>query len=195
MSDPRFTGSAGPSMQNKNAGPSVQNNNGGEPSALEMASKLAKNFKDEASDVARDTSQKLKQHASDATDRAMELASDAGAKLKSTAEEQKNSGADFVSDFAGAVRRAASEFDQQIPQAGQYIRRAAEQIDSASEALRRRDLNQLLGDVQDFARRQPTAFLGGAVLAGFALVRFLKSAAPTPSAVAQDRGYAQDRGA
>jgi hypothetical protein len=42
--------------------------------------------------------------------------------------------------------------------------------------LRKRDLNELLGSVQDFARRQPTAFLGATVLVGFAAMRFLKSA-------------------
>jgi hypothetical protein len=48
--------------------------------------------------------------------------------------------------------------------------------------LRRRDLSELLGGVQDFARRQPTAFLGATVLAGFAVVRLLKSStAPQPS--------------
>src|SRR4030095_3216023 len=69
--------------------------------------------------------------------------------------------------------------------AGQYIRRAATQIDCASEALRRRDLNELLGGVQEFARRQPTAFLGATVLAGFAVVRLLKSStAPQQSSPA-----------
>ena len=43
------------------------------------------------------------------------------------------------------------------------------------DAVRKRDLNQVVSDVQAFARRQPTAFLGAAALAGFALVRFLKT--------------------
>ena len=59
-----------------------------------------------------------------------------------------------MSDMAGSMRRAANEFGQ-IPQAAQYMRLAAEQIDSVSDAFRRRDLNQLVSDVQGFARRQP----------------------------------------
>jgi hypothetical protein len=35
----------------------------------------------------------------------------------------------------------------------------------------------LCREAQSFARRQPTAFLGIAVLAGFGVVRFLKSSA------------------
>jgi hypothetical protein len=38
-------------------------------------------------------------------------------------------------------------------------------------------MGELVGQVQDFARRHPTAFLGATVIAGFALIRFLKSSA------------------
>lgn len=103
-----------------------------------------------------------------------DLASTASEKVASAVAEQKAAGADFVSGMAGSIRRAASEFSQ-IPQAAQYMRLAADQVDSASEAFRRRDLNQLVSDVRDFARRQPTAFFGAAILAGFAVVRFLKT--------------------
>ena len=36
--------------------------------------------------------------------------------------EEQAAGADFVSGLAGAVRRAANEFDKDVPQAAQYIR-------------------------------------------------------------------------
>ena len=81
---------------------------------------------------------------------AKNMASQAGDKLLNTMEQQKAAGADFVSGMAGAMRRAASEFGD-VPQAAQYIRLAADQIDTVSDAFRRRDLNQLVADVQDFA--------------------------------------------
>ena len=46
-----------------------------------------------------------------------------------------------------------------------------------SDSIRTGNFNDLLRETQDFARRQPTAFLGLAVLAGFGAVRFLKSSA------------------
>jgi hypothetical protein len=116
----------------------------------------------------------LKEQAASVAESAKGLASKASEKVVSAVEEQKAAGADFVSDMAGSIRRAATEFGQ-VPQAAQYMRLAAEQIDSVSDAFRRRDLNQLVSDVQGFARRQPTAFFGAAVLAGFAVVRFLKT--------------------
>jgi hypothetical protein len=39
-------------------------------------------------------------------------------------------------------------------------------------------MHDLVGEVQDFAKRQPTLFFGGAVVLGFAALRFLKSSAP-----------------
>jgi hypothetical protein len=161
MSDTRYSGSAGRPGSGK--------------SSVQQAKDLAGDVSKQASEVAQHATARVKEQVSGMTESAKELVSDAGDKLQSAVQDQKNAGADFISGVAGAVRRAANEFDDQLPLAGQYIRRAATQIDCASEALRRRDLSELLGGVQDFARRQPTAFLGATVLAGFAVVRLLKS--------------------
>jgi hypothetical protein len=144
---------------------------GTSPSLTEQAGALAHDLKDQAAEAGR----QIKGHAADLAEGAKGLASDAGDRLRDTLADQKAAGADYVGGIAKAVRRAAGEFDEELPQAAQYIRRAAEQMDGVSNALRRRDFNELLGGVQDFARRQPTAFLGATVLAGFVLVRFLKS--------------------
>ena len=168
---------------------------GGSASVRQQAGELAKGLQNQAASVAQDLSRvKSKEQASLLTEKAKEAAAGAGNKLRNAAEDQKNVGADFVSGVASAVRRAAGEFDNQIPFAGDYIRRAAEQIDGASDALRQRDLGELINGVQDFARRQPTAFLGMTVLAGFAAVRFLKSSTSSrtdgsPSAIGEDQLY------
>ena len=169
MSDTRYTGS-----------PKVggANTSDGGKSTLQQAGDIADDLKKQASDVAQHATRQVREQASELAESAKGLVSEAGNRLRGAAEDQKNAGADFVSEIAGAIRRAAGEFDGQIPQAGQYIRLAADQVDSASEALRRRDLGELVGEVQAFARRQPTAFLAATVLAGFAAVRFLKSTAP-----------------
>ena len=50
-----------------------------------------------------------------------------------------------------------------------------------ADSIRSGDFNDLVRNTQSFARRQPTAFLGIAALAGFAAVRFLKSSSDTPT--------------
>jgi hypothetical protein len=141
-------------------------------SAMQRVSDLAGDLKTQATGLAQDAARQVKDQAGQLAETA---ASGAGDKLWNTAEDKKNAGADFVSGLAGAVRRAAGAFDDQIPQASDYIRQAAVQIDGASDALRQRNVSELVEGVQDFARRQPTAFLGITVLAGFAAVRFLRS--------------------
>lgn len=157
-------------------------------SITEQAKNLASGVRDTASGMMDQATRTLKEQASGMADNAKNLASgfasEAGDRLRNAAEEQKAAGADYVRGVASALRRAAGEFEQ-IPQAPQYLRSAADQIESVSESLRRRDVTELVGGVQDFARRQPTAFLGIAALAGFALVRFFKSS--TAAASSQPR--------
>jgi hypothetical protein len=129
------------------------------------------------------------------------VASQTTDKLKGAVNDRKSSGAEYVGTLADTMRRAAREFDTDLPIAGTYIRKAAEQVDGVSEGIRNGNLNDLVRSAQSFARRQPTAFLGIAVLAGFGVVRFLKSSAdggsPSGSSTSTSRratnqGYRDD---
>ena len=146
------------------------------------------NLGGQVSSAVREGAREVKDQAASIAESAKDLASQAGEKLLSSVEQQKAAGADFVTGVAGAMRRAANEFDKDVPQAAQYMRLAADQVGTVSDAFRRRDLNQLVADVQGFARRQPTAFLGAAVLAGFAAVRFLKTSTAEANASTRSNG-------
>jgi len=65
----------------------------------------------QVSGAIRESAREVKEQASNVAENAKGLASQAGEKLLSSVEEQKAAGADFVSGVAGAVRRAANEFD------------------------------------------------------------------------------------
>jgi hypothetical protein len=136
---------------------------------------------EKAKDLAGSSAETLKGHASDFADAAKDIASQATDKLKDAVDGQKSSGAEYVGNLADTMRRAAREFDRDLPIAGTYIRKAAEQVQGVSEGIQNGNLNDLVRSAQSFARRQPTAFLGVAVLAGFGVVRFLKSSAENES--------------
>jgi hypothetical protein len=140
------------------------------------AKDLGREVKDKTSEAASSAVDTLKETAGEVVEQTREIASDAGEKVKAAVAEQKSAGAEYLGAISNSMRRASREFDGELPQAGQYIRTAAEQVDRVSEALRNREMSQLVGDLQDFARKQPTAFFGAAALAGFAVVRFFKSA-------------------
>ena len=120
---------------------------------------------------------RLRTQASEFVDTAKDVASQATDKLKQAVDDQKSAGADYVGSLAGTIRRAAKEFDGDLPIAGTYIRKAAAQVEGVADTIRTGNFNDLVRGAQSFARRQPTAFLGMAVLAGFGVVRFLKSSA------------------
>jgi hypothetical protein len=110
------------------------------------------------------------------------------------AEEQKQAGAEQADSVARAVHRAADELEGTSPQIARYVHDAASSVDRLARALRDRSPGELLGGVEDLARRQPVAFFGAAVLAGFALARFAKSsAADARPTTAYGAGY-DDRG-
>ena len=146
-------------------------------SVTDQAISAGRDVKDKAIGLAAASSETIKNQASEFVDAAKDVASEATDKLKQTVDSQKSAGADYVGSLAGTIRRAAKEFDGDLPIAGTYIRKAASQVEGVADTIRTGNFRDLVRGAQSFARRQPTAFLGMAVLAGFGVVRFLKSSA------------------
>ena len=146
-------------------------------SVTDQAISAGRDVKDKALGLAAASSETIKNQASEFVDAAKDVASEATDKLKQTVDSQKSAGADYVGSLAGTIRRAAKEFDGDLPIAGSYIRKAASQVEGVADTIRTGNFKDLVRGAQSFARRQPTAFLGIAVLAGFGVVRFLKSSA------------------
>jgi hypothetical protein len=111
------------------------------------------------------------------TQQAAELAADVGHELGNAAEQQKARGVEAMQGFARAVDAAAGELQAQSPLVAGYAREAAQKVRSFSDNLGRRNVNELVRAASDLARSQPAWFFGGAIAAGFALSRFLKSSA------------------
>jgi hypothetical protein len=148
-------------------------------SVADQALAASRDLKEKAAGLAGSSAEAIKDRASDAMDAARDMASQATDKFKQTVDDQKKQGADYVGNLADTMRRAAREFDHDLPIAGAYIRKAASHIEGVSDQIKTGNLSDLVSGAQAFARRQPTAFLGLAVLAGFGAVRFLKSSANT----------------
>ena len=137
----------------------------------------AREFRDKVGDTVAGATSGLRQQAAEFTDAAKDVASQAGERVKEQLSDQAGAGADYVDNIADTMRRAAREFDAELPIAATMIRRAASKVESLSDTVRAGDLQDLIAGAQRFARAQPAAFFGIAVLAGFGAVRFLKSTA------------------
>ena len=103
-----------------------------------------------------------------------ELVGAARSAAESMLEEQRQQVAEKVSGIAEALRSAANSLEQSQNRAlAGYVDQAADQVESISRTLRKRRWNEIVADTEDFARRQPTLFVLGAVATGFLVGRFL----------------------
>jgi hypothetical protein len=89
--------------------------------------------------------------------------------------EHKQTAAGTLADFAQALRKAAHEGGGRDSGVAGFADVAADGLERFSGTLRSKDLNALMHDAESFARKQPIAFFGAAVAAGFIAMRFLKS--------------------
>jgi hypothetical protein len=156
-------------------------------SLSEKAAAAGSDLKSKANALASSSAEQVKGQAAELSDEAKNVADQAGEKLKEAVSERKVAGADYVGGIAEAMRRAGREFDQDLPIAGKYIRKAASQVEDVADSIRTGDMGDLVRNAQSFARRQPTAFVAIAALAGFAAVRFLKSSSSESSAGTSSR--------
>lgn len=80
-----------------------------------------------------------------------------------------------LDNVASALRRAGSELGDANGVAGKVVSVIADRVESAGRSLDGRELGDIVGDVERFARRNPATFIGGAIAVGFLASRFLKS--------------------
>jgi hypothetical protein len=110
-------------------------------------------------------------------------------------QEQKQQIAERVLGMAEALEGAAHSLHQSQNNAiGRYVQNAGQHVRSLSRTLRERRWNEVIADIEDFARHQQTWFALGTVAVGFVVGRLLWTAtnAPTPSADATREGLRRE---
>lgn len=110
------------------------------------------------------------------------------------ANEQKNYAAGQLSGVATAVRKVADELSGDQAAVSHYAHDIADGLERLSGAARRSTIGDMLHTAEDFGRRQPAAFLGAAVLLGFAASRFIGASSHRPDSYASASSSAAARG-
>ena len=118
------------------------------------------------------------------------VASQAGDKVASRLDKQKDRAAEGLGSVAQTLRQTSDQLRDQNKGAAvhEYISSAADQVDRLSDFLRSTNVNQMVNQVEQFARRQPALFLGGAFVIGLLGARFLKSSGQASSAQSGQAG-------
>lgn len=116
--------------------------------------------------------------AQDAASRAGELARDmkhrAAEQVETRLADQKYRAVDTLGSVAQSLRTAGDQLPDQDG-IGRYMAQAATQVDNLASFLSNREVADLFDEVEQFARRQPAAFVGGAFALGVLGARFIKS--------------------
>jgi ElaB/YqjD/DUF883 family membrane-anchored ribosome-binding protein len=103
-----------------------------------------------------------------------ELVDAARSAAESLLEEQKRQIAERVGGIAEALHSAAHSLENsQNTLIARYVEETADRVEDISRQVRDRHWNEIVSDTEDFARRQPTLFVLGAMATGFLMGRFL----------------------
>ena len=131
-------------------------------------------------EAARALESRLGDEATSLGSEAKELAQDIAGRARNNAQAGLAGGKERAVRGLGSVAHALRHTGEQLRQQDEeslprYIETAAEKLDSLSGYLRGRELQDVAADVENFARREPALFVGGAFALGLIGGRFLKS--------------------
>ncbi len=144
----------------------------------------------------RQDSQDIGQVANKAVEDAKELGNELLAVMRDSAntmlDQQRSRAADQIAAVGDVVRRSAESLDKQAGLGvSDYAETAAQQIENFARAVRERSWSEIAGDIEDFARSWPMAYLATAVALGFVGGRLLFAAAKSGSSTSQPTGTRQ----
>lgn len=130
---------------------------------------------DQMKNQAKDAAAQVEQKAASLKDQATEQATN---KLDS----RMGTAAEGINSFADALRQSGDQLRKDNhDNVAQYTEQAADKVQQFASYLQGQDVNQMIDEVERFARRQPMLFMGGAFLLGVVAARFLKASRPMDS--------------
>ncbi|MEV5431050.1 hypothetical protein [Streptomyces sp. NPDC052701] len=169
---------------------SVQTGTGGtgEKVKAETAA-TAGQAKQAATEVAGTAADQARAVVGEARQQAGTVVGDLRSRAVDEAEEQARRVAGALRNWAQDLSGLADKAQGDSP-ARSLVTQAADRGNRVADYLEKQGVEGLVSDVQDFARRRPGAFLGGALLAGLAVGRLAKAAGSASRAGGPGQGQA-----
>lgn len=118
----------------------------------------------------------LNRMANEATESGRQTVDAAQGRIRSLMEQQTHRAADQLGSVANALHKAAEQLSHENNgTAARYAGQAADRVEQVADMLRNSTVDDMVGQVERFARRQPEVFVGAAFAVGFLFARFVKS--------------------
>jgi ElaB/YqjD/DUF883 family membrane-anchored ribosome-binding protein len=126
--------------------------------------------------LASQASAKVEDAASLAQEKASELREQGSARLRDQLDERSTKVGSQVRSLAKALRRSGTDLSNEgNGNASQLTTQAADRIERVGSYLEQKSGDELMRDVEKFARRRPWILAGLGMLAGVAAARFVKA--------------------
>jgi hypothetical protein len=121
-------------------------------------------------------SEKAQEAVSVAQDKASDLREQGVQRFREQFDQRSNEAGGQMRSFAGALRRAGGDMQTEgNGNAAQWSDQAADRVERLGAYLERTSGDDVLRDIEDFARRRPWMLAGVGMLAGLAAARFMKA--------------------
>jgi ElaB/YqjD/DUF883 family membrane-anchored ribosome-binding protein len=125
--------------------------------------------------LAEQASETLDDAASKAQEKAVALKEQGSDRVRQQFDQRSTQAGKQVRSVAGALRRANEQLAQEGGSTTQLTGQVADRIDRLGAYLERASSDELIRDVESFARRRPWILAGMGTLAGLAAARFVKA--------------------
>ena len=131
----------------------------------------------------QDTTTQAKEKAVEVKDQAQEKAAEMAEKAKAQVQTQlagqKERATEQLGSITSALRQTSDNLrDEDQDMIAGYMEQAASQVEGLSSYLRNHTVGEMLDEARSFAKREPTLFVGGAMLLGLFGARFFRSSSP-----------------
>ncbi len=109
-------------------------------------------------------------------DQVSTLRGQAGDRFRGFADDGKSRATGLLDEFGGVLGDAAKSVDERLGEDyGRYAHRAADAVSSFAGRVREKSVDDIIDDTRDFVRKSPAVAIGIAAVAGFALMRVIKT--------------------
>ena len=133
--------------------------------------------------TAREAGAAAQERFGDIRDTALSSLDEAKSAATEKGEETKDQAAGEIARTAVGLHAAADKMEGS-PFQQDLLREAADGLKQIAHVVEGKSIGTIIGELSEFGRQNPVAYLGGAALVGFALARFARASTPAGTTAA-----------
>jgi hypothetical protein len=145
--------------------------------AVASGQEMARTAGQDVKELAATVKEQAGQVGTELKEQALQLVEETKGQLQSRADAQTEKLAQSLRSLGNKAGAVAKGWPNEESSVREYVWQAAERLDQVADEIELRGIDGLVDEVSALARRNPTAFMVGAAVAGFGIGRILRASA------------------